>query len=126
MWQSGMMAPIKIAKTVMASAQRVTGRRQVALAETQNRGDQRAGVADADPENEIGDIEGPEDRGVDAPDADAGIELITKCSHAREQQAGRERHGDPILRRCCGRSAAADPARFVQPFFASCQVPRSR
>ena len=31
MWQSGMMAPIKIEKTVIASAQRVTGRRQVAL-----------------------------------------------------------------------------------------------
>ena len=31
MWQRGMMAPIKSEKTVMASAQRVTGRRQVAL-----------------------------------------------------------------------------------------------
>src|ERR1700683_352017 len=31
MWQSGMMAPIKTEKTVMASAQRVIGRRQVAL-----------------------------------------------------------------------------------------------
>ncbi len=97
MWQSGMMAPIKTEKTVMASAQRVTGRRQVALAEAQNRGDQRAGVADADPENEIGDVEGPEHRRVDAPHADAGIELVAKRSHAREQQAGRKRHGDPVL-----------------------------
>src|ERR1700745_3609012 len=31
MWQSGMMAPIRTEKTAMASAQRVTGRRQVAL-----------------------------------------------------------------------------------------------
>src|ERR1700735_987045 len=31
MWHSGMMAPIITEKTVMASAQRVTGRRQVAL-----------------------------------------------------------------------------------------------
>src|ERR1700743_973165 len=31
MWHSGMMAPIKTEKTVMASAQRVTGRRQVAF-----------------------------------------------------------------------------------------------
>src|SRR5580700_12052551 len=30
-WQRGMMAPIKTEKTVMASAHRVTGRRQVAL-----------------------------------------------------------------------------------------------
>ena len=32
MWNTGMIAPIESAKTVMASAQRVTGRRQVALA----------------------------------------------------------------------------------------------
>ena len=32
MWQTGMIAPMVTAKTVMASAQRVTGRRQVALA----------------------------------------------------------------------------------------------
>ncbi len=32
MWQTGMIAPMESAKTVMASAQRVTGRRQVALA----------------------------------------------------------------------------------------------
>ena len=31
MWQSGTMPPIRIEKTVIASAQRVTGRRHVAL-----------------------------------------------------------------------------------------------
>ena len=96
------------------------------IAETQNRGDQSSGVADADPEDEIGDIEGPEDRGVDTPHADAVVELVTECSIRPQAQAGRERHGDPVLARCCERSAAADPSRFVQPFFASCQVPRSR
>ena len=36
-WQSGMMAPIRSAKTVMASAQRVTGRRQVAFKDAESR-----------------------------------------------------------------------------------------
>src|SRR5271156_1040151 len=51
------------------------------IGKTQNGGDQRACMADADPEDEIGDVECPEDRGVYTPDADPGIELITKCSH---------------------------------------------
>ena len=67
------------------------------VGQAQDGGDQRAGVADADPENEIGDVEGPEDGRAQSPHADAGIELITKCGHAREQQAAGERHGNPVL-----------------------------
>ena len=37
----------------------------------QDRRDQRAGVADADPPDEVDDVEAPADRDVDAPDADA-------------------------------------------------------
>ena len=37
----------------------------------QDGGDQRAGVADTDPEDEVGDVPGPADRLVVAPDADA-------------------------------------------------------
>ena len=37
----------------------------------QDRGDQRAGMADADPPDEVDDGEAPADRNVDAPDADA-------------------------------------------------------
>ena len=39
--------------------------------EEQDGGDQRAGVADADPPHEVDDVPAPGDRDVDAPDADA-------------------------------------------------------
>ena len=39
--------------------------------EEQDRGDQRAGVADADPPDEVDDVHAPSDRMVDAEDADA-------------------------------------------------------
>ena len=42
----------------------------------QNRRNQRAGVADADPEHEVDDVKGPEDRGVVAPHADAGRDQV--------------------------------------------------
>ena len=41
------------------------------LQEQQDRGDQRAGVADADPPDEVRDLERPADRDVVAPDPDA-------------------------------------------------------
>ena len=41
------------------------------MQQKQNRGDERAGVADADPPDEIHDRETPCDRNVDSPDADS-------------------------------------------------------
>ena len=41
------------------------------LEQQQDRGDQRAGVADADPPDEVDDREAPADRDVDAPDPGA-------------------------------------------------------
>ena len=43
----------------------------VAAHQQQQRGDQRAGMADAEPPDVIVDGEGPVDRDVEAPDADA-------------------------------------------------------
>ena len=40
---------------------------------SQNCGDQRAGVADADPEHEIGFVKAPEDRPVVSGDAEAVV-----------------------------------------------------
>ena len=68
------------------------------VGKAQNRGNQRAGVADADPENEIGDVERPEDRRVQAPHADAVVHLIEERADARQHQARRQRHGNPIRR----------------------------
>ncbi len=43
----------------------------------QDGGDQRAGVADADPPDEVDDVEAPADGDVDAPDADAPEEQVS-------------------------------------------------
>ena len=49
----------------------------------QNRGDQRAGVADADPPDEVEDVHAPSDRMVDAPDADALADQHRRSSTPR-------------------------------------------
>ena len=59
------------ANSVIASANRLIELRQLWLQQQQNRRDQRAGVADTDPPDEVDDGEAPADRDVDAPDADA-------------------------------------------------------
>ena len=52
----------------------VDRRAPVLAQQQQERGDEGAGVADADPPDEVGDGEGPGNRNVDAPDADAARE----------------------------------------------------
>ena len=59
------------AKIVIASADAVDRRAPLLPEQEENGRDQRAGVADADPEHEVGDVERPADRDVEAPDADA-------------------------------------------------------
>ncbi len=59
------------ANSVMASEKRLIDVRQSCFKQEQNRGDQRSGVADTDPPDEVDDRESPGDRDVDAPDADA-------------------------------------------------------
>ena len=54
----------------------VDRRAPVLLEEQQDRGDERAGVADADPPDEVDDREAPADGDVDAPDADALEEQV--------------------------------------------------
>src|SRR5580693_8097878 len=51
--------------------------------EAQNRGDERAGVRDADPENEIDDVDSPEHRPLEACDAHSGVKLKTPSGEAR-------------------------------------------
>ena len=57
----------------------------------QDGGDERAGVADADPPDEIDDREAPADRDVDAPDADARDEELSVDATRKEQQRRRRR-----------------------------------
>ena len=60
----------------------VDRRAPLLLQQQQDRRDQRAGVADADPPDEVDDREAPGDRDVDAPDADALDEQIGDRDHA--------------------------------------------
>src|SRR5882672_2477858 len=50
--------------------------------EAEDRGDQRPRVTDADPEDKVRDVERPEDRPVETPDADAAIDLIGERADA--------------------------------------------
>ena len=54
--------------------------------EEQNGRNQRAGVADADPENEVRDVEGPAHRPIEVPDAHAGKEQVQdhQAQHAQQ------------------------------------------
>ena len=56
------------------------------LRHPQDRRDQRAGVADADPEDEVDDVEAPEHRPVDAGDADAVRDLVAPAVEKNQDQ----------------------------------------
>ena len=70
----------------------------------EDRRDQRAGVADTDPEDEVGDVPGPADRDLVAPDADALPEQPGHRDAEQRQQAARCRG------RATSRAAASTPA----------------
>ena len=76
-------------------------RRAPALFEQQqDRGDQRAGVADADPPDEVRDVERPADRNVVAPDADAlDGQVGERDQQQNREAAGREKAEIPAERR---------------------------
>ena len=71
----------------------VDRRAPVLLEQQQDRGDQRAGVADADPPHEVDDVERPADRDVVAPDADALEQQVAERDHQHvdEQEADAEK-----------------------------------
>ena len=57
----------------------------------QNRGNQCAGVADADPKDEVGDVKGPEDRPPDSGEAEALVDLIEPRPQADGYDRGEQR-----------------------------------
>ena len=59
------------AKSVIASANRLIEVRHCCRRRSRIARDERPGVADADPPDEVDDVEAPADRDVDSPDADA-------------------------------------------------------
>ena len=62
--------------------------------EEQDRRDQRAGVTDADPPDEVRDREAPGDRDVDAPDADADGEQRRDRHHEQREEAEPDREAE--------------------------------
>ena len=82
------------------------------LEEKQNRGDQRARVADSDPPDEVDNRESPGAGNGDAPDADA---LQEEPRHRNHQQsgntAGNRQPAKPAERRVAGEHQAGDLLR---------------
>ena len=77
--------------------------------EEQDGRDQRAGVADADPEDEVGDVEGPAHRPVEVPHAHAGEEQVQDHQPQHAQQGQREM-AMATYQACGGCRASATPA----------------
>ena len=77
--------------------------------EEQDRRDQRAGVTDADPPDEVGDREPPGDRDVDPPDADADVEQHRDRHREQRDQAEPDREAEePSASRAAGEDDAGD------------------
>ncbi len=90
----------------------VDRRAPVLLQEQQNRGDERARVPDADPPDEIDDVERPADRNVVAPDADPLEEQVADRHDEQVQEQERDAgRGDPRRRLVLGQHDRADLAR---------------
>jgi hypothetical protein len=117
MCRSGKSPAHITAKIVIASAERLIA------VEEEDRRDQGAGVADADPEDEVGDVERPAHGLVEPPDADAGRDLVgggrgtQPQSRQRDGEAGEPAPARPgvegaadVLRDLPQRGAAFDPA----------------
>ena len=78
----------------------VDRRAPLLLEQQQDRGDQRAGVADTDPPDEVDDAERPADRDVVPPDADALVQRPGDGDHQHAEQRQRDGEaGPPALAR---------------------------
>ena len=81
------------------------------IEQQQNGRDQRAGVADTDPPDEIDDREAPADRDIDAPDADALDEQPAGASHQILHHAESDRTAEEPPE--CDLALENDAADFV-------------
>jgi hypothetical protein len=61
----------------------------------QDRRDERAGVTDADPPDEVDDVEAPADRDVDAEDADAAEHQVADGVEQHQQQQAADDEANP-------------------------------
>src|SRR5260370_10848550 len=82
------------------------------MQQVQDGGDERPGVPDTDPENEVGDVPGPANRMIQSPGADAGRNLVTETEQTEsgDRRGDRESDPPPAWRRLFDR--ARDPFRY--------------
>ena len=66
--------------------------------EEEDRRDQRAGMRDADPENEVGDVDGPENRMLVPGDTHPGPSLVEKREYADRERDDRQHQPDVVER----------------------------
>ena len=91
----GKMPAHMTAKSVIASAARLIDVRHFWRVQEKNRRDQRAGVADTDPEHEVGDVPRPAVRMVFTPDTDAVRDLVTDADQAEQRDGRGDEEADP-------------------------------
>jgi len=65
------------------------------VGKAQNGRNQRAGVADANPKDKVGNGEGPEDRPIDTPDTDSFPELVCECANRRQHYRAKNDKNQP-------------------------------
>src|SRR5258708_4210702 len=73
----------------------VDRRAPLLVQEQKNRGDQRAGVPDPDPPDEIDDVEAPGHGNVDAPDPDPAGEEVADRAQKEHPEEERHEQADP-------------------------------
>ena len=73
----------------------IDGRAPLLAQQAEDGGDQRAGVADADPEDEVDDGPAPVDRAAVTPHADAGADQIGEAGDRKRGDKGRRRRSRP-------------------------------
>ena len=72
----------------------VDGRAPFLEQQQQDGGDERAGMADADPPDEVGDGKAPGDRDVDAPNARPAIQQVADRHAEHQEHREGEREAD--------------------------------
>src|SRR5207244_37047 len=76
--------------------------------EIEHRGYERARVRDSDPEDEVGDVDGPEDRRLVTGDAQAHLDLIPESIKCQREHRQRQTHASEI-----GQTRRLQPAKDV-------------
>src|SRR5437667_1547631 len=81
------------------------------MKQVQDGGDERPGVPDTDPENEVGDVPGPANRMIQSPGTDAGGNLVTETEHTEHRDRSGDGEANPPPARCWILDHTGNPRR---------------